>query len=95
MEMVLPISVGEGAGELILPYLFGQKCYSLPIFLVHLRLWFHFTQKQRLIVNAVVLSPNDAIQIKTNMKKDNLRNEKKFDTGGKNDACGDDKQMFL
>ena len=51
-------------------------------------------RKQRLIANAIVLTLNDAIFIKTNVKTKNLK-LKKVDAGGKNDAHGDDKIMFL
>ena len=37
---------------------------------------FQLTQKQCLIVNEMLLVPTDAIFIKVNMKKDNLRNKK-------------------
>ena len=37
---------------------------------------FHLTQNLRLIANAVLLSPSNAVVIKANMKRDNISNEK-------------------
>ena len=50
--------------------------------------------KQRLVANAMLLIPYDAIFIQTNMKK-RLKIFLKFYAGKQNNACGDDKLMFF
>ena len=51
-------------------------------------------QKQCLIANEILLTPNDAIFIHINLKKENLK-DKKIDEGGKIDSLEDDKIMSL
>ena len=51
-------------------------------------------QKQCLIANAILVIPNYAIFIKTNLKQE-LKNFTNIDAREKNDAREDDRQMFL
>ena len=43
----------------------------------------------------MLLIQNDATFTEANMEKEKLKNKKEFDAGGKTDACGDDKLMFI
>ena len=44
-------------------------------------------QKATSFANTMLLIPNHAIFIQTNTKKENLKNKKQIDAGGKHDAC--------
>ena len=55
----------------------------------------YLTQAQHLIVNAMLLIPNDTTFTQTSMGKKSLQHKKNIEAGGKSDTRGDDKLIFF